>query len=281
MILQLLLGCCVLLAASTSNAATENGALKMEVITAYNLVVDSNVTSASTNGPTAAHLGIRVTNTGATALTNVVVNIGNKTANTPGVFPSRTIPEADPLPFAGTFALNMPGGADDAVRVIPSISAGETVTAYFFITYPAKDASNRSLAGAASKVSDDLWLNYDMWVTADGSLDVDQTTKVTMRNEISAMANKVSPNSTAKVPQEYLDAFNLTLGLAAVKNWGPDSLDLTLSQQAVVLTTMVVGRRIRCKDARVRDFDWNNLLSSERRKFKSWILKLDSETFSR
>lgn len=195
-----------------ASAATQDGALKMEVITAYNLVVDSNVTSSSTNGPTAAHLGIRVTNTGSSALTNVVVSIGNKTANTPGVFPSRTILEADPLPYAGTFALAMPGGAEDAVRTIPSIAAGETVTQYFFITYPVKDASNRSLAGAAPVTSDDLWLNYDMWVTSSGSLSVDQTTKVTLRNEISAMANKVSPNTTAKVPQEYLDAFNLALG---------------------------------------------------------------------
>jgi hypothetical protein len=196
----------------SASAATQDGALKMEVVTAYNLVVDSNVTSSSTNGPTAAHLGIRVTNTGSSALTNVVVSIGNKSANTPGIFPSRTILEADPQPYAGTFALSMPGGAEDAVRTIPSIAAGETVTQYFFITYPVKDASNRSLAGAAPVTSDDLWLNYDMWVTSSGSLAVDQTTKVTLRNEISAMANKVSPNTTAKVPQEYLDAFNLALG---------------------------------------------------------------------
>lgn len=67
-------------------------ALQMDVITAYNFVVDSNVESPSSYGPAAAHLGVKITNTGATTLTNVVVNLGDLTdagtgAGTPGFSP--------------------------------------------------------------------------------------------------------------------------------------------------------------------------------------------------
>jgi uncharacterized repeat protein (TIGR01451 family) len=68
--------------------------------------------------------------------------------------------------------------------------------------------------------SDDLWLNYDIWASAqDGATTrrVDKTSKVTMRNEISAMANKIWPNTTSKVPNEYLDAIEQGIG------WRPDS----------------------------------------------------------
>jgi hypothetical protein len=92
-------------------AATTDGSLRMEVITAYNLVVDSNVESPSTNGPSAAHLGVRIYNDGPTALTNVRVNIGKLTnaltsAGTPGIFEPRVNPQG----YTGTFALQMPGG---------------------------------------------------------------------------------------------------------------------------------------------------------------------------
>ena len=59
----------------SAQTATD-GPLKMEVITAYNFVVDSNVESPSSFSPSAAHLGVKIINTGAVTLTNVVVNMG-------------------------------------------------------------------------------------------------------------------------------------------------------------------------------------------------------------
>ncbi|MCF7730176.1 MAG: hypothetical protein K9N23_00735, partial [Akkermansiaceae bacterium] len=206
---------------SVLHAQTQDGTLRMEVITAYNFVVDSNVESPSTNGPSAAHLGVKIYNDGAAELTNVYVNIGKLTdpltsTGTPGIFESRVNPQG----YTGTFALQMPGGTPDGVRFIPSIPAHSYVAQYFFVTYPLKDDLGHSVAGAAPVVTDDLWLNYDIWASASDGVTtrrVDQTTKVTMRSEISAMSNKIWPNSDGKVPPAYLDSIETSLG------WRPDT----------------------------------------------------------
>lgn len=208
-----------------SSQTTTDGPLKMEVITAYNFVVDSNVESPSSFSPSAAHLGVKIINTGAVTLTNVVVNMGDlinplTSSGTPGIFPSRTVTVGGSQGYSGTFALQMPGGAADAVRTIPSLAPGQSVVQYFFVTYPLKDSAGNSVAGAAPVTSDDLWLNYDIWATAlEGATTrrVGQVAKVTMRNEISAMANKIWPNTTSKVPDRYLDAIQQSLG------WRPNS----------------------------------------------------------
>ena len=201
-------------------AATTDGALRMEVITAYNFVVDSNIESPSGKSPSAAHLGVKIYNDGPVPLTNVVVNIGDLLnpgtgSGTPGVFESRTVTVSGANGYSGTFQLQMPSGPADATRIIPVIQPGEYVAQYFFVTYPLKDPSGNSVAGAAPVPEDDLWLNYDIWASANDGVTtrrVDQTTKVTMRNEISAMANKIWPNTTGKVPDEYLDAIEASLG---------------------------------------------------------------------
>lgn len=197
----------------------------MEPITAYNFVVDSNVESPSSYSPSAAHLGVKITNTGTVPLTNIVVRLGDllnpaTSSGTPGVFPSRTVSVSGSGGYSGTFALQMPGGAADAVRTIPSLAPGASVVQYFFVTYPLKDSSGNSVAGAGPDPSDDLWLNYDFWASAEeGAVTrrVSETPKVTMRNEISAMANKIWPNTTSKVPDIYLDAIQQSLG------WRPDT----------------------------------------------------------
>ena len=82
-----------------------------------------------------------------------------------------------------------------------------------------------------SNTSDDLWLNYDFWASAkEGPTTrrVSKTSKVTMRNEISAMANKIWPNTTSKVPDHYLDAIEQDL------DGGPD----TNSPQSGITTQM-------------------------------------------
>ncbi len=215
---------CLLAAAMAlpATAATTDNGLKMEVMAAPNLVVDSNVESPSSYSPSAAHLAVKITNTGATTLNNVYAKIGTLTdpatsAGTPGIFPSRTVTVSGSSGYSGTFSLKMPGGATDAVRYIPSIAAGQSVVQYFLVTYPLKDSAGNSVAGAAPVTSDDLSLNYDIWASAEGAstLRVNQTTTVTMRNEISAMANKIWPNTTGKVPTQYLAAIEAALGWRA------------------------------------------------------------------
>jgi len=201
-------------------AASTDGPLRMEVITAYNFVVDSNIETPAGKSPSAAHLGVKIHNDGPTALTNVEVRIGQlldpiNGTGTPGEFESRTVTVTGAKGYSGTFALQMPGGPADAVRVIPRIEPGEDVAQYFFVTYPLKDPDGKSVAGAAPDPSDDLWLNYDLWAQADDGATlrrVDRRTKVTMRNEISAMANKIWPNTDSKVPNQYLDAIEVALG---------------------------------------------------------------------
>ena len=202
-----------------THAALTDGSLKMEPITAYNFVVDSNVESPSSVSPQAAHLAVRFTNTGATTLTNVVINIGDhddmSLTGTPGIFPSKTVSVAGANGYAGTFQLEMVGSTANATRLIPTLAPGESTVQYFFVTYPLKDGDGNSVAGAAPNPLDDLQLDYDFWGSAfDGTntLRVSKTTTVTMRNEISAMANKIAPNTTAAVPAEYLDAIQATLG---------------------------------------------------------------------
>jgi uncharacterized repeat protein (TIGR01451 family) len=200
-------------------AALVDGSLTMEPITAYNFVVDSNVESPSSVSPQAAHLAVRFTNTGTITLTGIVINIGDydgaSLTGTPGIFPSKTVTVAGANGYSGTFALQMVGSTANATRLIPSLAPGESTVQYFFVTYPLKDAAGNSVAGAAPDPLDDLQLDYDFWGSAqDGAstLRVSKTTTVTMRNEISAMANKIAPNTTAAVPNEYLDAIEASLG---------------------------------------------------------------------
>lgn len=84
------------LLARTASAEINDGALKMEVISAYNLVVDSNIESPAGRCPTAAHLGLRVYNTGVTPLTGVTLRIGDLLnpatfSGTAGVYPVTSI----------------------------------------------------------------------------------------------------------------------------------------------------------------------------------------------
>ncbi len=188
--------------------------LRIEVVSAYNLVVDSNVESPSTYAPRAAYLGATFHNDGSTALTNVWAYIGDYTNGTPGTYPSRAqAPYDGPLP-GDAFALTHEGGAlgaADATRYLGTIQPGESETVYWLISYPNVDEAGDSVTGGI-KPDDDLWLQYSIWGTALDAgtpLEVSETRTVTMRNEISAMANKIFPNGANKVPQEYQDLLAL------------------------------------------------------------------------
>ncbi|MBN1428633.1 MAG: hypothetical protein JXB07_09610 [Anaerolineae bacterium] len=195
-----------------AQAANPDGDLRIDVITAYNFVVDSNVESPSTYAPEAATIGAQFCNDGSNDLTDVTAYVGDFTAGTPGVYPSRTHP-----PLVGTFSLTHEGGSAgtaDASRYIGTIPAGECVTQYWLVSYPRLDDNGDTVTGGI-KPDDDLWLEYDIWVEAmDGAspLLADETRTATMRNEISAAANKIWPNGDNKVPQEYLDAITQAFG---------------------------------------------------------------------
>ncbi len=187
------------------------GDLRVEIVTAYNLVVDSNAESPSTYAPKSAYIGAKFCNDGAEPLTNVWAYIGDLDAGTPGTYPSRThAPLVGPLP-GGKFALTHEGGtmgATDATRYVGTIEPGECITVYWLVSYPQLDANGDAVWGPSVKPDDDLWLEYDVWATArDGAayLQADDSRTLTCRNEISAMANKIWPNGANKVPQEYKD----------------------------------------------------------------------------
>jgi len=210
----------LVLAAVVVSAASVDGDLRVEVVTAYNLVVDSNIETPAGRCPTAAHLGVRVYNTGATPMTGVTLRIGDLLnpatfSGTSGVYPLTTV-SPETRPYSGTFSFTHEGGTSDATRYIPSIPAGGSVVAYWLVSYPVKDLNGKSVAGAANVVADDLRLDYDIWVEGyeNGSTlrRVYAERQMTCRNEISAMANKIWPNTTSKVPDQYLDIFAEQLG---------------------------------------------------------------------
>lgn len=209
---------------ATGQAAERDGDLRIEIITAYNLVVDSNVESPSTYAPRAAFMAAKLWNDGTNELKNVVAMIGNYNGGvspTPGIYPmdrhpsypDRVGPLTGPL-GSGYFALTHEGGSaglSDATRFFQRIPAGGYVAVYWLISYPNLDIYDHAVWGPSVKPDDDLVLRYDIWATAkdDGvALAADVGRTVTMRNEISAMANKILPNGANKVPDQYKELFD-------------------------------------------------------------------------
>jgi len=198
-------------AALSAHAGNPDGALRIELISAYNLVVDSNAGTPSSYAPRAAYLGAKFCNDGTQALTDVWAYIGDYAAGTPGIYPSRShMSLVGPLP-GGEFAFQHEGGAlgtADATRFLGTIEPGECVTVYWLISYPHLDENGVPVWGPSVKPDDDLWLEYNVWGTAmEGATyrEADVSRTLTMRNEISAMANKIFPNGANKVPQQYQD----------------------------------------------------------------------------
>ncbi len=198
----------VLGAGSRIFAANPDGPLRIELVTAYNYIVDSNVETPATYAPRAAYIEARIWNDGATDLTGVTAYVGDYSAGTPGVYPSRAHPGlTGPLP-GSEFAITHEGGTlgtADATRYLGTIPAGGYVAVYWLVSYPNLDENGDTVTGGVNP-ADDLYLYYDVWATADDGgtpRAADVTRKVTMRNCISAMANKIFPNTAGKVPDVY------------------------------------------------------------------------------
>ena len=220
------------------------GVLTVEIINGYNLVVDSNVTSPSTYGPGSAFIGGKVCNTGDAALSNVFLNTGNYNGgvgSTPGVFPvlnSTGFLTSPQITNTGNYSLALDAtatGAADGSRYIGTLAAGECRVAYWLITYPhcvnvssAYDAPPcaASITGGV-KPDDDVSLDYDVWASTTTGIatpTVNVRRDFTLRNEISAAANKIWPNTTSKVPDSYLAALQAVIGWGTL---GPDGQPLT------------------------------------------------------
>ena len=223
------------------NPSSPDTSLRIEPLSAYNLVVDSNVLTPASYGPKAATLAAKFCNDGATDLTEVVAYIGSYNGGvsaTPGIYPTRSTSDFgwDGLHpdltaargGAGSYSLTHEGGSSgtaDASRYIGTITAGQCKVQYWIISYPTKSINgNRSVAGAVGP-EDDLFLYYDFWVTGKkggSTLNADARRAVTLRNEISASANKIWPNTTSKVPDSYINIIAATLGWDTLEPGGGD-----------------------------------------------------------
>ncbi len=196
---------------SPALAANPSGGLSIELIIAYNLVVDSNIETPAGRSPTAAYIGVKFCNTGTDTLYDVFMHTGNFASNMPGVFPITYTNKPGPglSPFSLTFEGGPSNSTEDATRYIDSLPPGECHAVYWLVSYPLMDSAGNALFDPLSvNPDDDLRLYYDIWATAENSA-ASVTSNVrgqfTLRNEITAMANKILPNNANKVPQEYLD----------------------------------------------------------------------------
>jgi uncharacterized repeat protein (TIGR01451 family) len=219
------------------------GALSVEMMNGYNLVVDSNNTSPSTYAPSSAYIGARVCNTGNADVANVTLNTGNFNAgvgSTPGVFPvfSSTGDLVHPqITNTGNYSLTLESDGTpatvDGTRYLGSLTPGQCVVQYWLISYPqcANAGGSPDAPPCATSITgsiqptDDVSLNYDVWATTtSGPPTVSLRRSFTLRNEISAAANKIWPNTDSKVPNEYLAAIQSVIGWGTL---GPDGQPLS------------------------------------------------------
>lgn len=211
--LGLVLAILVMLNLVNGNARAA-ASLNVEIIAGYNLVVDSNVSSPSTYAPRVATVIGKFCNPGDTALTDVYGYIGNGT--TPGTYPARnSLTDAEfqsgqkwnYLYNTGLYRYRHVGPVADASRYIGTIPAGQCVYQYWTIEYPACEnvggawqeppCTGDPVWGTSIKPDDDLSLQFVIWGTGQDGGETrsgSNTWTMTMRNEISAMANKIEPN---------------------------------------------------------------------------------------
>ncbi len=214
-----LLLCIVSIGCTNLFATNPIGDLRIELLELHNLVVDHNIQTPAGASPKSVYIGAKICNDGVNDLEDVFAYIGNNTQNTPGIYPTTT---ASGVSYTGTFSFIHQGGQQDASRFIGKIKAGECITQYWLVEYPLMDSNNNRVTGAISNQEDDLQLSYDVWAKAtDNGIDLTTSSSNTVkcRAEISAMANKIWPNNTAKVPSELLAAFpNLEQGWRETTN---------------------------------------------------------------
>jgi hypothetical protein len=223
----------ILSAAMPLSSSWAAGNLTVEIISAYNLVVDSNITTPATYAPSAATVGAKICNTDDVAVTDVHAYIGDYkggVGDTPGTYPvfNSAGDSRDWLKDTGSYSLKQESGsfssASDASRAwVGTIQPGECKVEYWVVSYPQcvnvggqpqSPPCDASITGG-STTADDLTLYYDVWATGTSggaAVTADATQGLTLRSEISASANKIWPNGDNKVPDEYKNAISEQLG---------------------------------------------------------------------
>lgn len=136
--------------------------LEIEIIAAPYAVVDSN--KPGVQGPQVAMLGARVTNKSETTLENLSIHLGD--GKIPGQFASSK---------ESRLALH---GAQPASYQRLELSAGQTKTFYWAITYPP---------------TTDVGYAYTVWATADHDCQSSKNSQIKTERQISASANKLLP----------------------------------------------------------------------------------------
>ncbi len=177
-------------------------ALDIDITTAYNFIVDSNIESPPGNNPTAAYISAEICNTGTVAASDVFLMLGDGT--TAGTFSTGFSP--DGYPFVGEFSLTMAGSTSDATRFLNVLDPGECIVQYWMVEYPSLDDAGDALWGATNNPNDDYHLPYEIWATSSDCGTASATQDAILRNEITASANKIWPNGDNKVPDEYVAA---------------------------------------------------------------------------
>jgi hypothetical protein len=213
----------------------------------------------------------RFCNTGTQSITGVQAFIGDYANRTPGIYPSRDSStfgaEHPALLDSGLYSFTHVGGrrgTADATRFVGTIPAGECRVQYWTVKYPQCEnsedppCSEDPVWGDSVKPDDDLWLTFDIWATAEGGYDAYETWTMTMRNEISAMANKIEPNGNPGgrgLTQSRITSAQARSSPRTVSgtSWATSGLGLTMtgtwcritmpgfSRSAIQATTLVVS----------------------------------------
>jgi hypothetical protein len=156
----------------------------------------------------------RLCNTTGGTVTNVYGSIGTFGTNTPGVYPARATDAGGPFDTQYPHLAGTPGqysfthvggqlGISDASRFLGNLAPGECKVQYWHFTYPRRSnlvASNdnagpNAIWGSTNVKTDDLSLQFDVWARDQTNTNNGNASwTMTMRNEISAMANKIKPN---------------------------------------------------------------------------------------
>ncbi len=197
----------ILISTSFLFGQNPSGDLRIEMLKYYNLVVDHNIQTPAGASPKSVYIGIKICNDGNNDMEDVFAFIGDYDNVTPGIYPTET---PSGMPYSGTFSFTHEGGVKDATRFIGTIPAGECITQYWLVSYPLVDANNNPVFGDIPKQNDDLQLTYDVWAYGNDNgsfLEANDTKTVQLRAEQSASANKIWPNTTSKVPTQFLNAF--------------------------------------------------------------------------
>ncbi len=191
---------------NTLQSVSAAGTLTVSIIAAPNLVVDSNVLTPASYGPYVATVIGEFCNDGDQPLQDVHGYIGDYApgGGNPGIYPSRDsssaafIAEHPHLANTGNYSFTHLGGSlgtADANRYIGDLAVGECKVQYWHFEYPRTNpAKTEAVWGISSVPSDDLWLEFEIWGTSSLGVYSYASHRMTMRNEISAMANKIKPN---------------------------------------------------------------------------------------